>query len=162
MNTPVAPTEMGRAAIPPAPAPVPVPDPVAIAPAPRPAAPPAPRHCLIVDDSRVVRKVSRSIVDKLGYVVIEAENGQEALSRCQQAMPDLVLVDWDMPVMTGIEFVTALRALPGNQRAKVVFCTSKSGAHDIHKGIGAGADEYVTKPFDEATLRAKLDAIGAA
>lgn len=146
---------MGRAAIGPAPMP-PAPAAVSVA-----AAAPRPRLCLIVDDSRVVRKVSRSIVEALGYQVIEAENGQEALARCQQAMPDLVLVDWDMPVMTGIDFVTALRALPGNERARAVFCTSKSGAHDIHRGIAAGADEYVTKPFTEATLRVKLAAIGA-
>lgn len=160
MNAPVAPADMGRAAIQAAPDPAPA----VVAPMPQPPAPPKPRqrHCLIVDDSRVVRKVSRSIVEALGYQVIEAENGQEALARCQQAMPDLVLVDWDMPVMTGIEFVAALRSLPGNERARAVFCTSKSGAHDIHKGIGAGADEYVTKPFTEATLRAKLEAIGAA
>ena len=151
---------MGRAAIPPSQPPV---SPAAV-PASAPVAPASPRvrQCLIVDDSRVVRKVSRSIVEALGYQVIEAENGQEALARCQLAMPDLVLVDWDMPVMTGIEFVTALRALPGNERARAVFCTSKSGAHDIHRGIAAGADEYVTKPFTEGTLRAKLETIGAA
>jgi two-component system, chemotaxis family, chemotaxis protein CheY len=122
---------------------------------------PRQRHCLIVDDSRVVRKVSRRIVEALGYVVTEAENGQEALGRCQLSMPDLVLLDWDMPIMTGIEFIASFRAIRGNEKAKAVFCTSKSGAHDIHRGIAAGADEYVTKPFDEATLRAKLQAIGA-
>ena len=123
--------------------------------------PPRQRHCLIVDDSRVVRKVSRRIVEALGYVVTEAENGQEALGRCQLSMPDLVLLDWDMPIMTGIEFIASFRAIRGNEKAKAVFCTSKSGAHDIHRGIAAGADEYVTKPFDEATLRAKLQGIGA-
>lgn len=147
---------MGRAAIPPVQAPS---APVAV-PQPQPEAP-RQRHCLIVDDSRVVRKVSRRIVEALGYVVTEAENGQEALGRCQLSMPDLVLLDWDMPIMTGIEFIASFRAIRGNERAKAVFCTSKSGAHDIHRGIAAGADEYVTKPFDEATLRAKLQAIGA-
>ena len=147
---------MGRAAIPPVQMPA---APVAVS-QPAPEAP-RQRHCLIVDDSRVVRKVSRRIVEALGYVVTEAENGQEALGRCQLSMPDLVLLDWDMPIMTGIEFIASFRAIRGNERAKAVFCTSKSGAHDIHRGIAAGADEYVTKPFDEATLRAKLQAIGA-
>lgn len=147
---------MGRAAIPPVQTPS---APVAV---PHPAVETSrQRHCLIVDDSRVVRKVSRRIVEALGYVVTEAENGQEALGRCQLSMPDLVLLDWDMPIMTGIEFIASFRAIRGNERAKAVFCTSKSGAHDIHRGIAAGADEYVTKPFDEATLRAKLQAIGA-
>ena len=114
------------------------------------------RTCLVVDDSRVVRKVGRGIVEALGFTVIEAENGEEALSRCKASMPDLILTDWDMPVMTGIEFVRSLRALPGSNAAKVIFCTSKGQAQDIHDGIAAGADDYVLKPFDEATLKAKL------
>jgi two-component system chemotaxis response regulator CheY len=126
-----------------------------------PMAPPRARQCLIVDDSRVVRKVSRSIVEKHGYQVIEAENGAEALERCRAAMPDLVLLDWDMPVMTGLEFIKALRAIESALQPKAMFCTSKSGAHDIHLGISAGADEYITKPFDEATMTAKLLSLGA-
>lgn len=125
-------------------------------------APQAPRNCLVVDDSRMIRKVARRIVEGLGYTVTEAENGEEAIARCRAAMPDLVLTDWDMPVMTGPEFVSALRALPGASATRVVFCTSKSGVHDIHQGIGAGADDYVVKPFDEATVTAKLRALGAA
>lgn len=153
---------MGRAAIPPSEPPQAVaPVLVEAAPVVTPQAPPRVRQCLIVDDSRVVRRVSRGIVEKLGYQVTEAENGEEALARCKLAMPDLILVDWDMPVMTGIDFVTALRATPGNDRTQVVFCTSKNGAHDIHRGISAGANEYVTKPFNEASLTAKLQAIGA-
>lgn len=116
----------------------------------------AQRTCLVVDDSRVVRKVSRGIVESLGFAVIEAENGEEALARCRASMPDLVLTDWDMPVMSGLEFVQALRALPGADAAKVVFCTSKGAAQDIHDGIAAGADDYVLKPFDASTLKPKL------
>ena len=133
-------------------------------PQPQPAAPPqrAARHCLIVDDSRVIRKVSRRIVESLGYIVTEAENGEEALARCRAAMPDLVITDWNMPVMEGIEFVATLRQIPADRQPKVVFCTTNGGAKDIHKGIEAGADEYVIKPFDEPALLAKLQAIGAA
>lgn len=158
MNTLVQPADMGRAAIPAEqlrPVGVSVGQGAAFA-APR------PRQCLIVDDSRVVRKISRRIVEDLGYVVIEAENGQEALARCKAAMPDLILLDWDMPVMTGIEFITALRAMESPFRAKAVFCTSKNDTMDIARGIGAGADEYVIKPFDETALRTKLERIGAA
>lgn len=115
-----------------------------------------------MDDLRVVRRISRSIVEGLGYEVTEAENGEEALNRCRAAMPDLVILDWDMPVMTGIEFVAELRKIECPVPPKAVFCTSKSGVHDIHRGIAAGADEYVTKPFDQASLLAKLRNIGAA
>lgn len=127
-----------------------------------PVAPARPRHCLLVDDSRVMRKVAQRIIAGLGYEVTEAENGEEALARCKVAMPDLILLDWEMPVMSGVEFVAALRRIEGGVRPKVVFCTSKSGTPDIFQGIGAGADEYVTKPFDEKTLVAKLQGIGAA
>jgi two-component system, chemotaxis family, chemotaxis protein CheY len=129
----------------------------------RPAPPqPAQRTCLVVDDSRMIRKVARRIVESVGYAVVEAENGEEGLARCRAAMPHLVITDWNMPVMSGIDFVTALRAIPTDRRPRVVFCTTNSGARDIHKGIEAGADEYVIKPFDDASLISRLQAIGAA
>ncbi|MFA9199755.1 MAG: response regulator [Cypionkella sp.] len=118
--------------------------------------------CLLVDDSRMIRKVARRIVESVGYAVVEAENGEEGLARCRAGMPDLVITDWNMPVMSGIEFVTALRAIPTARPPRVVFCTTNSGAKDIHKGIAAGADEYVIKPFDEAALLSRLQAVGAA
>ena len=119
-----------------------------------------PRSCLVVDDSRMIRKVARRIVEGIGFAVTEAENGEEAIARCRAAMPDLVLTDWNMPVLAGPEFVATLRALPDGARAKVVFCTSKSGASDIHEGIGAGADDWIVKPFDELGLRRKLETLG--
>ncbi|MFL0356882.1 PleD family two-component system response regulator [Erythrobacter sp. GH1-10] len=116
--------------------------------------------CLIVDDSRVIRKVSSKIAKSLGYVPVEAENGEEALARCQQKMPAIVLTDWNMPEMDGIEFVSKLRAIPTPKEPIVIFCTSNGEAKDIHEGIGAGADDYIVKPFDEAALRAKLEKLG--
>jgi two-component system, chemotaxis family, chemotaxis protein CheY len=118
------------------------------------------RVCLIVDDSRVIRKVSSKIARSLGYVPVEAENGEEALARCKQAMPDLVLTDWNMPEMDGIEFVAKLRAIPTPKEPVVVFCTSNGEAKDIHAGIAAGADDYIVKPFDDAALKAKLEKLG--
>ncbi len=120
----------------------------------------AARTCLIVDDSRVIRKVSSKIALSLGYVPIEAENGEEALARCKKSMPDLVLTDWNMPEMDGIEFVAKLRGIPTPKEPVVVFCTSNGEAKDIHDGIAAGADDYIVKPFDEAALKAKLEKLG--
>jgi two-component system chemotaxis response regulator CheY len=120
------------------------------------------RTSLIVDDSRVIRKVARTILESLGYTVTEAENGEEALAKCKTAMPDLILLDWNMPVMSGVEFVCTLRSLQGNRKPKVVFCTSNSDADHIRLGIEAGADEYVIKPFDRQILETKLQRIGAA
>lgn len=126
----------------------------------REAQPASARTCLIVDDSRVIRKVSSKIAISLGYVPIEAENGEEALARCKKSMPDLVLTDWNMPEMDGIEFVTKLRSIPTPKEPVVVFCTSNGEAKDIHDGIAAGADDYIVKPFDEAALKAKLEKLG--
>jgi two-component system chemotaxis response regulator CheY len=109
-----------------------------------------------------MRSVSRRVVQSLGFLVTEAENGQEALARCGVAMPDLILLDWNMPVMTGIEFITALRATAGGGHPKVVFCTTEHEPAIVGRGIAAGADGFVTKPFDDQTLSAKLQRIGAA
>ena len=116
--------------------------------------------CLIVDDSRVIRKVSSKIAKSLGYVAIEAQDGEEALAQCKKAMPDLVLTDWNMPEMDGLQFVRELRTLKAHRRPTVMFCTSKGEAADIHQGIAAGADDYIVKPFDEPALRAKLERLG--
>ncbi|MEO6153301.1 MAG: response regulator [Croceibacterium sp.] len=120
------------------------------------------KTCLIVDDSRVIRKVSRHIVESFGFTVSESENGQEALVQCAAAMPDLILLDWNMPVMSGIEFIVALRKQAGGDRPKVVFCTTENDVAHIREAIAAGADEYVMKPFDHDTLQIKLQLIGAA
>jgi len=120
------------------------------------------KHCLIVDDSRVIRKVSRHIVEGFGFEVSEAENGLVALDHCRETMPDLVLLDWNMPVMSGIEFIVALREMEGGRGPKVVFCTTEHDVSHVREGIAAGADEYVMKPFDHDTLQLKLARIGLA
>lgn len=120
------------------------------------------KNCLIVDDSRVIRKVSRHILETLGFAVSEAENGQLALDECAKAMPDVILLDWNMPVMTGIEFITQLRARPDGGTPKVVFCTTENDIAHIREAISAGADEYVMKPFDHETLQIKLQLVGMA
>ena len=120
-----------------------------------------PRAALVVDDSRMIRKVSRRILEGLGYEVGEAENGEEAIGRCKAAMPQVILLDWNMPVMSGIEFVAALRALPRGGQPKVVFCTTNSDAPAIAAALAGGADDYVLKPFTPETLQAKLRQVGA-
>ena len=120
------------------------------------------KKCLIVDDSRVIRKVSRHILESLEFAVDEAENGQIGLTKCQDEMPDLIMLDWNMPVMSGIEFITKLRQHPGGDQPKVVFCTTENDVAHIREAIGAGADEYVMKPFDHETLQIKLQLVGMA
>lgn len=118
------------------------------------------KSCLVVDDSRVIRKVSRHILETLGFRVDEAEDGSQALERCEATMPDVILLDWNMPVMSGIEFITRLRQRPEGGRPKVVFCTTENDVAHIREAISAGADEYVMKPFDHETLQIKLQLVG--
>jgi two-component system chemotaxis response regulator CheY len=116
--------------------------------------------CLVVDDSRVVRKVARRIVEDLGFACDEAEDGQKAYEACLQAMPDAILLDWNMPVMSGIDFLEKLRAMPGGQTPKVVFCTTENDMAHIQRAMTAGANEYIMKPFDSDIIKSKFSQIG--
>jgi len=120
------------------------------------------KNCLVVDDSKVIRKVARHILETLNFAVDEAEDGREALSRIEHQMPDVVLLDWNMPVMSGMEFLRTLRTLDYASQPKVVFCTTENDAAHIRAAIEAGADEYVMKPFDRETLESKLQIVGVA
>lgn len=116
--------------------------------------------CLVVDDSRVVRKVARRIVEDLGFSCEEAEDGQKAYDFCAQQMPDAILLDWNMPVMSGIEFLEKLRQMSGGQTPKVVFCTTENDMAHIQRAMSAGANEYIMKPFDSEIIESKFSQIG--
>lgn len=118
------------------------------------------RICLIVDDSRIIRKVARRIVEGLGFEVDEAGDGAEALSYCTAAMPEVVLLDWNMPVMDGLTFLKRLRAQPDGDRPKILFCTIETEVARIAEALAAGADEYVMKPFDGEILESKFAEAG--
>ncbi len=120
------------------------------------------KTCLIVDDSKVIRKVARHILETLEFQVEEACDGREALDRCIESMPDVVLLDWNMPVMSGMEFLRALRRHEAGAGPKVVFCTTENDMAHIRAALEAGADEYVMKPFDRETLHVKLQLVGVA
>jgi two-component system, chemotaxis family, chemotaxis protein CheY len=114
------------------------------------------KKCLIVDDSRVVRKVARRIVEDLRLEAEEAADGQQALEKCRESMPDVVLLDWNMPVMNGIDFLRALRREPGGDKPKVVFCTTENDMAHIAEAMRSGANEYVMKPFDSEIIESKF------
>ncbi|MCA1457459.1 response regulator [Bradyrhizobium sp. BRP22] len=118
------------------------------------------RTCLVVDDSRVVRKIARRILEELDFQIIEAENGERALDACKRAMPTAVLLDWNMPVMDGHGFLLQLRRLPGGDLPKVVFCTTENNIDHISRALEAGADEYIMKPFDKDIITAKFHEVG--
>ncbi len=118
------------------------------------------KSCLVVDDSRVVRKVARRIIEDLGFSCEEAEDGVKAYEACQKTMPDSILLDWNMPNMSGIEFLEKLRAMPGGDAPKVVFCTTENDMAFIQRALMAGANEYIMKPFDGEIVATKFSQIG--
>lgn len=118
------------------------------------------KSCLIVDDSKVIRMVARKILQELSFSTIEAEDGQKAVDACKLSMPDAVLLDWNMPVMNGIEFLRELRKMPGGDKPVVVFCTTENDIEHIQEAITSGANEYIMKPFDSEILQAKFSQVG--
>ncbi|HLH12880.1 MAG TPA: response regulator [Methylovirgula sp.] len=118
------------------------------------------KQVLVVDDSTVIRKVAKRILESMNIQTLEAEDGRKALSACSFVMPDAILLDWNMPVMDGFEFLHELRKMPGGLKPKVVFCTTENDVAHIARAIHAGADEYIMKPFDKQILQSKLEEIG--
>lgn len=118
------------------------------------------KSCLVVDDSKVVRMVARKILEGLNFEIEEAENGKLAMDACQKRMPDVILLDWNMPVMSGIEFLRTLRKSSGGQVPVVVFCTTENDIAHIQEAIGAGANEYIMKPFDSEIIESKFSQVG--
>ncbi len=118
------------------------------------------KSCLIVDDSKVIRMVARKILQELSFEIEEAVDGKDALEACKRKMPDAVLLDWNMPVMDGLEFLRVLRKLPGGSAPRVLFCTTKNDMEHIQQAIEAGADEYIMKPFDSEIIQAKFSQVG--
>jgi two-component system chemotaxis response regulator CheY len=118
------------------------------------------KSCLIVDDSKVVRMVARRILEGLNFEIAEAADGKQALESCLSKMPDAVLLDWNMPVMSGIEFLRELRGLDAGQQPVVVFCTTENDLAHIQEAISAGANEYIMKPFDSEILESKFQQVG--
>jgi two-component system chemotaxis response regulator CheY len=110
------------------------------------------KSCLVVDDSSIVRKVARRILEDLDYIVDEAEDGQEAFDKCRQEMPDAILLDWQMPVMGGLEFLKLLRAYVGGAAPRVVYMVTEYDVGQIALGLKAGASDYMMKPFDRDIL----------
>lgn len=118
------------------------------------------KTALVVDDSAFIRKIAKQILENMGFQVSEAKDGAHALEQCQTGFPELILLDWNMPVMSGLEFLTKLRKLPGGDAPQVVFCTTENTRDKILTALEAGATEYIMKPFDQEIVRTKLEQIG--
>ncbi|ODM42215.1 PP2C family protein-serine/threonine phosphatase [Cereibacter johrii] len=116
------------------------------------------RHVLIVDDSRAQRRLVALSLERWGYRVSEAATASEALALCTGAEVDIVLSDWMMPGMSGLELCRRIRALPGAAYCYFILLTSRSGTGEVVDGLDCGADDYLVKPAAPDELRARLRA----
>jgi two-component system chemotaxis response regulator CheY len=114
------------------------------------------KHCVVIDDSRVIRKIACTILESMDYETREAEDGPAALELCRSSMPDLVLVDLQMPGMSSAEFSRALRRLARGEQPFVLLCTTENDIPRIAEALHAGADQYIFKPFDKQSLAERL------
>jgi two-component system chemotaxis response regulator CheY len=116
---------------------------------------------LVVDDSKILRQHIKDLLAILGFAKIEeAINGQDALEKIQQKMPDVITLDWNMPLMDGLSFVKSLRRLPNGKDVRVIFCTSEGRNAKMRQAFEAGADEYIVKPVELAALKERLMLLG--
>jgi len=115
---------------------------------------------LLVDDSRAVRLAGKRMATAIGLTTLEAENGEEALKIVRSNDVDAVLLDWNMPIMDGMEFLKALRAEPQLRQPIVVMCTTENDMTRIVEAMESGANEYIMKPFTEDIVRDKLEETG--
>lgn len=120
-------------------------------------------RALVIDDSRALRRILGDMMRELGYEVYDASNGREALARLEQIeMPDVVLLDWNMPEMNGYEFLCAFRAQEKYNDVRVMMVTTETEAEQIGTALAAGANEYVMKPFSKDVIADKLQLLGVA
>ena len=118
------------------------------------------KTCLIVDDSSVIRKVARRILESMAFTVTEAEDGEQAMSLCSQSLPDAILLDAAMPNIDGYEFLRLLRRMPGGDGPKVVICPVENDLAMVARAMHAGANEILLKPFDKDIVESKFRAVG--
>lgn len=119
-------------------------------------------HAIVIDDSSAMRMILRRIVTKLGFEVVEAVNGRDALDKLNAAeqVPDVALIDWNMPEMNGLEFIQAVRSDPRYSRLTLLMVTTESEQSQIVRALAAGAHEYLIKPFTPDAVAEKLEILG--
>src|ERR1700693_105076 len=118
------------------------------------------KNCLVVDDSSVIRKVARRILEGLEFQITEAEDGEGAIEACRNQLPDAILLDWNMRSGAVHNSRRCLRRRPGGKKPKVVFCTTENDVAHIARALHAGANEYIMKPFDKDIVTAKFQEVG--
>jgi len=118
-------------------------------------------NALVVDDSRAIRTILRHILVEFGFTVREASNGREGIeSLNREGNPDIVFIDWNMPVMNGLDFVLAVRGDASKSAMPLIMVTTETEIESVSQALDAGANEYIMKPFDREIVREKLEILG--
>jgi two-component system chemotaxis response regulator CheY len=115
--------------------------------------------CLVVDDSEVIRYVTKKILDKLGHETLMAESASDALAVCAEDMPDVVFLDWDMPGMDALGFLKGTEAM-GENKPRIVLCATENDAKQFALARAAGAEFHLLKPYDIQTIRGVICQMG--
>ena len=115
--------------------------------------------CLIADDSKIIRMLLTKIMENFGYTVSEAENGEELVEQCALNMPDLIISDWELPLMDGVDALLKIRATPKIKQPAFIFCSYIKDTDVITQAINAKADDFIIRPFDEDIIASKLKII---
>lgn len=116
--------------------------------------------CLIADDSKIIRMVLSKIMSNLGFDVIEAEDGEDVIEHWRRIPLDLIIMDWRLPVMEGIDVLYMIRSTPKMNQPKIIFCSSLIDEAKIKEALQGGADDYIMKPFDEEIIESKITILG--
>ncbi|MCU1607179.1 MAG: cheY [Modestobacter sp.] len=118
-------------------------------------------RALVIDDSRAMRRIVGSILEDFGYETRQAGDGRQALDALEEGyLPDLACIDWNMPVMDGLQFVSAVRSNPAYRSVTLMMVTTESETSQIVRALAAGAHEYMIKPFTADAMRDKLALLG--
>ncbi|MEZ5870961.1 MAG: response regulator [Nitratireductor sp.] len=115
---------------------------------------------MIVDDSPVIRKVGRRLIEDMGFVVVEAVDAIEALTICRSNMPDVIMVDWDIGGSSGLDLIREIVLLPGSESLKILYCTSELMVAEMTKAKRSGATGFIMKPFNRRVLADKFRQFG--
>ena len=118
------------------------------------------KYCLIVDDSEIIRRVTKQMLNGLRFDTGEAVDAMDAVTRCRAAMPDAILLDWSLPEVSGIDCLQALRKLPDGEKPIILYCTTENDPVEFKRARTAGATDVLVKPYDRATLSRKLAEAG--
>ena len=111
------------------------------------------QHCLIIDDSDIVRKYSRLIFESLNFRVSEADGSVSAIERLRSESPDFILVDWRMPGVNSAELVSKIRAMPFKRRPHIMYVASENDVQDIQRAVAHGANSFILKPFNRSSFK---------